>query len=80
MSDVRRLAADLIEPHIRGDFKRRERAERIAVSLDDAGHLRGAEPRSDARERTAAHLHCVMDWPVAEQVAADLDDADLLAR
>ena len=80
VSNVRNLAADIIEPFIRGDFKRRERAEGHAASLDYSGRLRGGKARPDIRERVVYDLQFVMDPPVAEKVAAALDDAGLLAR
>ncbi len=39
MTDIRTRAADIIEPHISGNFKRRERAESNAQTLDHYGLL-----------------------------------------
>ncbi|WP_250029924.1 hypothetical protein [Paractinoplanes maris] len=80
MNDLRAAAAAVIEPFLTGNFKRAERATGIATSLDNDGHLLGATPRTDARERVANDLGCRMDWPVAEKAAAALDGAGLLAN
>ncbi|MFI5938066.1 hypothetical protein [Actinoplanes sp. NPDC051494] len=81
MSDIRTQAADIIEPHITGTFKRRDHAESIALSLDDSGKLLGGfDTHLNMRERVATDLGCRMDWPVAERVAAELDKVGLLAN
>jgi hypothetical protein len=76
--EIRTRAADIIEPHITGDFKRRDRAEGVAEELDDANLLAGGCSYFDARERVVNQLQCRMSWPTAEQVAAELAAADLL--
>lgn len=77
------LAADIIEPHIDGDFKRRERAEGNARDLAAAGLLNGVtggQSRSKAgiRAQVEAVLQCRQGWQTAEKIAAELDAAGLL--
>lgn len=73
-------AADIIEPHIDGDFKRRERAEGNAADLAAAGLLNDGQPTSSTviRARTKAVLQCRHGWRTAETIAAELDAAGLL--
>lgn len=79
MSDYRTQAADVIEPHVTGRFKRRERAEGIATSLDDFGLLHATElPDQGNVDRAANHLACVMNWPTAQRCAEALYEAGLL--
>jgi hypothetical protein len=78
VTDIRTRAADIIEPHIAGDFKRRERAEDVAGELDYAGLLLGGSGWSNAEERAVNQLQCRMSWPTAEKVAAELAVAGLL--
>jgi hypothetical protein len=77
VADILDRAADIIEPHVTGSFKRRERAESHARTLDDYGLLGCDAP--DAEVRVANNMQCVMSWPDAERVAAELAAAGLLA-
>ena len=77
MTSLRARAADIIEPHLTGTFKRRERAEGHGTTLDHYGLLGSGLP--DAEVRVANNLQCVMSWPEAEKVAAELAAAGLLA-
>jgi hypothetical protein len=78
VSTLRTRAADVIEPHISGSFKRRERAEGHAMTLDHDGLLGSGLP--DAEVQAANNLQCVMSWPEAEKVAAELAAAGLLSN
>lgn len=79
MTSIRTRAADIIEPHITGDFKRRERAEDWALDLDTVGLLLGGQKAGgDAHEQAANVLQCRTEWPTAECVAAELAAAGLL--
>lgn len=75
-------AADLIEPHIDGAFRRPDRALGTARDLHDAGLLAGCTPRTASRlpvrEAAVNVLQCRQPWSVAERIAAALDDAGLL--
>ena len=73
--------ADLIEPHITGTYRRRERAVCGADTLRFHGVLVVGAQRSSlpARERAANILQCQHSWKVAERIAADLAEAGLLA-
>jgi hypothetical protein len=79
---VRARAADIIEPHITGNFKRRDRAEGNADDLHRAGLLYGGRPSGTVpvREQAVNILQCRMNWPDAEQISADLAEANLLAE
>lgn len=79
---VRIRAADIIEPHLDGDFKRRDRAEGNAADLCYSGLL-ACHPGtlSDAvpvQEQVVNVLQCRLPWKVAERIAADLAAAGLL--
>jgi hypothetical protein len=75
-------AADIIETHITGTFKRRERAEGNADDLHRAGLLCGGRPSGNVpvREQAVNILQCRMNWPDAERITADLAAAGLLAE
>lgn len=82
-ADVLARTADVIEPHITGNFKRRDRAEGNAKDLHDAGLLRGGRvyPGSGTvQEQAAANLQCIFNWPIAEQIADELAEAGLLRQ
>lgn len=83
-TDVLAQVADIIAPHLTGDFKRRERADNIAhYHLHAAGLLAGGTAllrTGTVREQTAAALQCVFNWPVAEQITAELAAAGLLRQ
>lgn len=79
--DVLSRAADIIKPHIDGNFKRRDRAEGQARQLYNCGLLAGGEPgRSNlpVQEQATNVLQCVQSWTVAERIAAELAEAGLL--
>lgn len=73
-------AADIIEPHINGSFKRRERAEGNAADLAAAGLLNDGQPTDSIviKERAEAVLQCRHGWRTAEAIAAELHKAGLL--
>ncbi len=73
-------AANIIEPHIIGDYRRRDRAEGVAEDLHRAGLLVGSIPNGSACGPLAAThvLQCRFSWAAAESIAADLAAADLL--
>ena len=80
---ARNLAADVIEPHIDGTFKRRQRAEGVARELHDAGLLYGGQVypgTGTVQQQVAYRLQCRMSWPTAEKVAAELAEAGLLRQ
>lgn len=80
-TDVRTRVADIIEPYITGNFKRRKLADGHAQNLAHAGLLAGgrAHPGTgNVREQVAATLQCVFSWPDAEKIAAELAEAGLL--
>ena len=74
-------ATDIIERHIEGTFKRRDRAEGAAVDLLRTGLLKDSTeqpPLGDIRKLAAAVLQARYAWPVAEDIAASLAVAGLL--
>lgn len=76
-------ATDIIERHIEGTFKRRDRAEGAAKDLLHTGLLKDSTerpPRGDIRKLAAAVLQARYAWPVAEDIAASLAVAGLLKR
>ncbi|GGM52295.1 hypothetical protein ACFFX1_55645 [Dactylosporangium sucinum] len=77
-----RAAAAIIRPHIDGTFRADERAVGRAEELADAGLLAGGTPRITLppREAVANTLQATMSWAPAEQIAAELDRAGLLAE
>lgn len=77
---LRDRAADIIEPHIDGGFKRRERAEGNADDLAAAGLLNDGQPTASLviRERAESVLQCRHGWRAAETIAAELHKAGLL--
>jgi hypothetical protein len=79
---IRARAADIIEPHITGTFKRRDRAEGNADDLHRAGLLYGGRPSGSVpvREQAVNILQCRQSWPDAERITADLADAGLLSE
>jgi hypothetical protein len=79
-TDVLARVADVIEPHMTGTFKRRQRVEGAAEDLARAGLLAGGNSPSVVTivEQVAAVLQCRMDWPTAERIAAELAAAGLL--
>ena len=77
--------ADIIEPHIDGRFKRRDRALGAAEDLRDAGllacspdHTVKFAPRLPGPEAAVNLLQCRLPWSAAEAIAAELADAGLL--
>lgn len=79
MSGILARAADLIEPHINGKFRVRDRAEGAAADLSVYNLLRGfPDPGKDAQERAARVLSCRFGDITAERIAAELAAADLL--
>lgn len=73
-------AADVIYPHISGNFKRHYRAQAAAEDLARVGLLAGGNSPSVVTivEQAAAVLQCRMDWPTAERITAELAAAGLL--
>lgn len=76
--EIRRRAADIIEPYVTSRLKRRQSAESTAAMLDFHDLLRG--DFVDAQERVANLMQCQMSWPTAEKVAAELAAAGLLTN
>lgn len=68
-----RAAADVIESHIDGSFKRRERAVSNAYGLADSGVL-----GMGTREQAVNVLQCRHEWKIAEQIADALWAAGLI--
>ena len=82
-TDVLARVADIIEPHIDGGFKRRERADANAYDLHGAGLLHGGKAwpgTGTVQERVTYTLQCRMSWKDAETVAAELAAAGLLRQ
>ncbi|MEV0214334.1 hypothetical protein [Micromonospora sp. NPDC050695] len=75
-------AADIIEPHLAGTFKLRQRAEMNARTLSTSGLLDGGwakpQPGLSFREQAVNVLQCQQEWKTAENIAAELDAAGLL--
>lgn len=75
-------AADIIEPHLTGTFKLRQRAEMNARTLSNSGLLAGGwakpQPGVGFREQAVNVLQCQQEWRTAEKIAAELDAAGLL--
>ncbi|MEU8158084.1 hypothetical protein AB0B94_30895 [Micromonospora sp. NPDC048986] len=79
ITDVLSRAADIIEPHIGGKFKVRDRAEGAAQDLAAAGLLVGCEYRPGlVREQAVQVLQCRHNWGVSVSIADDLIRAGLL--
>ncbi|RKR92719.1 hypothetical protein BDK92_7197 [Micromonospora pisi] len=82
-TNVLARVADVIEPHIDGTFKVRDRAEGMARQLYVCGLLAGGEPGRSSlpvQEQAANVLQCVQSWTTAEQIAAELAEAGLLRQ
>lgn len=82
--DVRDKAADIIEPHVEGRFRIRDRAVATADDLAESGLLAGQQPRVSpsvpVRQAAANVLQCRTSWDLADKIAAELDAAGLLAN
>jgi hypothetical protein len=79
---TRSRAADIIERHLTGTFKLRQRAEGNADDLHRAGLLYGGRPSGTVpvREQAVNILQCRQSWPDAERITADLSAAGLLSE
>jgi hypothetical protein len=77
---IRSRAADVIESHIGGGRKNRERAEGCAEDLHCHGLLRGGNARGTGtiQQRAVHLLQCRQPWKTATAIVADLAAADLL--
>lgn len=82
--DIRDQAADIIEPHINGKHRVRDRAVSVANDLATYGLLAGQHPTVSTavtvREAAYNLMQCRLSQLVAERIADALADAGLLAN